>query len=62
MSYVAHHKDFDSLVADQTQQQIEPVAKKSSILRRILDSLWNLARGTSIDRSLASLLVGWAEL
>jgi hypothetical protein len=57
MSCVAHHKDFDSLVADQTQQQIEPVAKKSSILRRIFD-IFMESRQRDVDRQIARFLAG----
>ena len=60
MSYAAHHKDFGSFVPP---KNVEAVAKKASILRRIFDAFMeSRQRGhRSAGRSLSSLL-GQGEL
>lgn len=52
MSYAAHHKDFGSLVTNQTAPNIEAVEEKPGILRRIFNAFMEL-RQRDIDRQVA---------
>lgn len=59
MSYVAHHKDFDSFVGRQAIPKGETVAKKIGLVRRIFDALMQ-SRQRDVDRQIARFLAGRA--
>jgi hypothetical protein len=59
MSYVAHHKDFDSFVGHQAIPKGETVAKKIGLVRRIFDALMQ-SRQRDVDRQIARFLAGRA--
>jgi len=52
MSYAAHHKEFGSLVTNQTRPFIEAGGRKPRILRRILDAFME-SRQRDVDRQVA---------